>query len=95
MRLQRITLYADGSTGPEIKSGTAILLIQNGEVEVGKLVLEEDEYGSSSIEHPINAEDLKVEALDAVSKEPELLASQKAIIVVCPQSIFSKMIWSD
>ena len=95
MSLQRITVRADGSTEPEIESGTAIILIQDGEVEIGKLVLEEDDYGSISIEHPINSEDLKKEALDAVSQEPTLLASRKSIIVVCPQTIASKMIWAE
>ncbi|MBF9142994.1 hypothetical protein [Hymenobacter properus] len=93
MSLQKVTVYADGSTEPEVASGTPIILIQNGEVEVGRLVLEEDDYGSNSIEHPSNSEDLKREAFDAVRKEPALLVSEKAVIVVCPQSLSSKMIW--
>jgi len=95
MSLQRIKVWADGRTEPAIESGTAVILIQNREVEVGKITLEEDDYGSISIEHPINFDELNQEALDAVKQQPELLESQTSVIVICPLPIASKMCWSE
>jgi len=96
MRLQKITIWADGRTEPVIPSGTAIILIQNRVIEVGKLLLEEnDEYGPISIEHPSNSEELHKEAFDIVNQEPELLESQNSVFVLCPQSIASKMLWPE
>ena len=95
MSLQRIKVWADGRTEPVIESGTAIILIQNREAEVGKIILEENDYGSFSIEHPINFDGLNQEALDAVNQEPELLESQTSVIVICPLAIASKMRWTE
>ncbi|MGI4885643.1 MAG: hypothetical protein ACRYFR_11850 [Janthinobacterium lividum] len=95
MGLQKITVWADGRTEPVIASGTAIILIQDREAEVGRLISEEDEYSSFFIEHPTNSEELNAEAITAVSQEPELLESQISVIVLCPKEIASKMLWPD
>lgn len=94
MGLQKITVSADGSTEPVIASGTAIILIQNQEAEVGRLILEEDEYGSISIEHPTNSYELNAKA-STIIQESELLKSQHSVLVLCPQEIASRMLWPD
>ena len=95
MALQKITVWADGRTEPAIASGTAIILIQDRKVEVGRLILEEDDYGSFFIEHPINSAELNANAFDIINQESELLESRTSVIVLCPQGIASKMLWSN
>ncbi|WP_206982027.1 hypothetical protein [Hymenobacter telluris] len=91
--MQKIAVWADGRTEPIIASGTAIILVQNRKTEVGRLILEDDDYGSFSIEHPVNSEELNTAALNVINQEPELLDSQSSVIVLCPQDIASKMFW--
>jgi hypothetical protein len=91
MELQKVRIWADGRTEPPIGSGTEILLIQGGKVEVGRFVLEADEYSDFFIEHPNNAEELIPDALAFVNQE--LLKTDVSIIAICPRSIADKMRW--
>lgn len=92
--LDLIKVYADGKTVPEIASGTDIILIQNGTVQVGKLNLGEQYDFNMEIEHPKNQDELDIIATEMIQKKKaEYLKSKNSIIVICPKIISNKMLW--
>jgi hypothetical protein len=92
--LEPIKIFADGKTNPEVKTGSPILLIQNGTVKVGKLNLGESYDFNMEIEHPSNQSKLNIVATQLIENEnPEYLKSEASIIVECPQTISDEMIW--
>jgi hypothetical protein len=92
--LDPIKVFADGRTSPEVKSGTAILLIQDGTVQVGKLNLDECYDFNIEIDHPINQTKLDTIATKLVeSEKPEYLNSESSLIILCPQIISDAMNW--
>ena len=91
--LLRILTFADGSTDPVIPSGIEVILIQKGNVEVGKLFLTPETY-NTHIDHPENNLELSQKALGIIKvKRPELLDSDKSILLTCPKEITNEMIW--
>lgn len=92
--LTEIKIYATGKTDPFIESGTPILQIQNGEVNVGRIVYDLNDEWSLYIDHPENNQELSSLALKLlIDKEPNFLKSDKSIIVFCPKKIAEKMNW--
>jgi len=93
--LSRIVIFATGRTEPFVPSGTEVLLIQNGRVEVGKLFYTLNTL-ENYIEHPENNKKLSQKALNIVkAKNPELLESEDSVILICPMSIKNEMIWKQ
>ena len=87
------TIKDEKNTEPPIPMGTAIIMIDEGIIDVGKLEFHK-EYNSLTIAHPKNEGELKVEAKNAIMKKvPELLNSKKMITLVCPEEISLKMIF--
>ncbi len=92
--LQKINVFADGRTSPEVNSGVPILLIQDGTVEVGKLNLGEEHDFNMEIEHPTNQAELNPIATRLIKgKKPQYLKSEVSVIVLCPNIISDKMKW--
>ena len=92
--LTSITVFADGRTEPHIPFGTVILMIQDGNVSVGKIQHEEGDKSSVYIEHPKNEMDVNVHALKIIKElKPESLASKTALIVTCPSRLIKDIIW--
>jgi hypothetical protein len=91
---KKIKIFADGKTLPEIKSGQAILLIQNGTVQVGKLNIGDSYDFNMEIEHPTNQLELKLIATELIeNKKPDYLKSKYSIIIECPTEISELMVW--
>ncbi len=89
-----IQIYADGRREPDIPFGTAILLIQDGVVSVGKLMCDPEDSTSVYIDHPKNQKELDLEAMKIVKeKRPEYLKSEIDLTVICPHHIANTMIW--
>ncbi len=91
-KLENIQVFADGRTSPEVNSGSPILLIQDGIVQVGKLNLG-DAY-DINIEHPRNQAELDPIATKLIKdKKPQYLKSETSVIVLCPNTISDMMKW--
>ncbi|SFT87032.1 hypothetical protein SAMN04489724_2458 [Algoriphagus locisalis] len=92
--LEKIQVFADGRTSPEVNSGVPILLIQDGIVQVGRIHLGEAYDFNMEIEHPINQSKLDPIATKIIkSEQPEYLKSKVSIIVFCPEKISDMMKW--
>lgn len=92
--LDKITVYGDGTTYPTVPSGTDIILIQNENVQVGKLNIGEQYDFYMEIDHPKNKKELDKIAIQLISDiKPEYLNSEESIIALCPKSISEKMVW--
>lgn len=92
--LEKIKIFANGMTLPEVKSGSFVFLIQDGTVQVGKLYLGDSYDFISEIEHPKNQKELGLIAFQMIKeKKPEYLKSERSIITLCPTNISEKMIW--
>ena len=92
--LNKIQVFANGKTVPEISSGSSILLIQNGTVEVGILNIGTPEEGDINIEHPSNSDELNPLAKCIIQEsKPEYLNSNSSIIAICPTSISERFKW--
>ena len=93
--LLRILTFADGSTDPVIPSGIEVVLIQKGKIEVGRLFYTENAL-NTYIDHPENNLELSEKALSIIKrKRPELLESDKGIMLTCPNEIRNEMIWKS
>ena len=89
-----ITISATGQTKPYVPFGTDILLIQDGIVQVGKLLQDSDDPNSVYIDHPKNQSDLDVRATKIIQeRKPEYLKSEIALTVTCPVDISKDMLW--
>jgi hypothetical protein len=89
-----IKVLASGRTEPPVPSGTDILLIQDGTVQVGRLLRDPDDTASICIDHPENQTDLDIRATQTISEQkPEYLKSKVALIVTCSADISKDMIW--
>jgi hypothetical protein len=92
--LEKIQVFADGRTSPKVESGSPILLIQEGTVQVGKLNLGEAYEFNMEIEHPVNQTELDLIATKLIKREkPHYLKSEVSVIVSCPKTISNKMKW--
>ncbi|WP_452231367.1 hypothetical protein [Lacinutrix sp. MEBiC02595] len=93
--LERITIFGDGKTKPEVESGIDIILIQDNTVQVGKLNLGKQYEFNMEIDHPKNQKELDILATKIIKeKKPEYLESKNSVIVVCPNHISGRMIWN-
>jgi hypothetical protein len=93
--LSKISISADGRTDPYVPSGTEIVLIQKGTVEVGRLFYIPDTF-DTYIDHPLNNLELSQNVLEIIKlKRPEFLKSDNAVILTCPEEIKKEMIWKD
>ena len=89
-----IKISATGKTDPNIHFGTDILLIQDGTVQVGKLLQDPEDKESFYIGHPTNQTDLDILATKIVKEQkPEYLKSDVALTVTCPAEISKDMLW--
>lgn len=89
-----IKISATGQTEPYVPSGTDILLIQDGTVQVGKLFQDPYEPESVYIDHPKNQTDLGFRATKIIQEQkPEYLKSEIALTVICPGDISKDMLW--
>ena len=92
--LEKIQVFADGRTYPEVNSGSPILLIQDGTVQVGKLNLGDEYDLNIEIEHPTNQAELNPIATTLIKgKKPQYLKSEVSVMVLCPNTISDKMKW--
>ncbi len=93
--LEKIQIFANGRTSPEVDSGSPILLIQDGTVQVGKLNLGDAYDFNVEIEHPINQSELDVIATKMIKHlKPQYLKSRVSVIVSCPKTISDRMKWN-
>lgn len=93
--LETIQVFADGRTSPEVDSGSSILLIQDGTVQVGKLYLGDAYDFNMEIDHPTNQAELDAMATKLIKHEkPQYLKSEESVIVSCPKTISDKMKWN-
>ena len=89
-----IRISASGVTEPYVPPGTDILLIQDGLVQVGKLLHDPDDLATVYIDHPKNQAELGRRAKKIVEKQkPEYLESDFALIVTCPVEISRDVEW--
>jgi hypothetical protein len=89
-----IEIKADGSTVPQVESETEILLIQDGEVSVGMLCYDDDEYKDVYIDHPGNEQALNPEATQLVKDNcPEHLKTKRSVVLICPGELAEKMVF--
>ena len=92
--LENIQVFADGRTSPKVNSGSPILLIQDGTVQVGKLNLGDAFDFNMEIEHPTNQAELDPIAFKLIkNKKPKYLKSETSVIVLCPNAISDMMKW--
>jgi hypothetical protein len=93
-KLEKIQVFSDGRTSPEVNSGSSILLIQDGIVQVGKLNLGDAYDFNMEIEHPTNQAELDSIATKLIKdKKPQYLKSEASVIVLCPNIISDMMKW--
>ncbi|XOV67817.1 MAG: hypothetical protein ACFHU9_01335 [Fluviicola sp.] len=93
-RLEKIQVFADGRTSPEVDSGSPILLIQDGVVQVGKLNLGDAYDLNMEIEYPTNQSELDPMATNLIKDEkPEYLKGELSVILLCLNTISDKMKW--
>src|SRR5688500_14603500 len=89
-----IKISGTGRTEPFVPFGTDVLLIQDGIVQVGKLLQDPDDENSVYIDHPKNQAVLDLKATEKVKElKPEYLQSDMALTVTCPIDISKDMIW--
>jgi hypothetical protein len=90
-----IEINPDGSTSPQIEDDIAILLVQDGEVTVGKLSYDTDnDFASLAIDSPVNEDALNSEAAALVKvKHPEYLKTLTSVVLVAPDELAEKMKW--
>jgi hypothetical protein len=89
-----IKISATGKTEPFVPFGTDIILIQDGTVQVGKLLQDINDEDSVYIDHPKNQAELDILATkEIVQRKPDYLQSDISLIVVCPIEISKKMAW--
>lgn len=97
MNIEKFTIIkisATGKTNPYVPFGTEILLIQDGIVQVGKLLQDPDDKDSVYIDHPKNQTELDFRATKAIEEQkPEYLLSDVALIIICPAEISKDMLW--
>ncbi|MBS1531347.1 MAG: hypothetical protein JSU01_13660 [Bacteroidetes bacterium] len=92
--LTLLTVYADARIEPNVVSGTEIILIQDGEVSVGKIFYQKNHDPEVYIDHPENENDLIKRAAELVKKKnSKLLEENDAVILTCPKEIIKLMIW--
>ena len=93
----RCTKDTFGYPDPYIPNGTIVILIQNGEAEIGRW--EEPtppENPMPSFDHPINTKELKAEVLQIVLKNhPNINLYGGFLCYVCPKEMASKAIWQN
>jgi hypothetical protein len=89
-----IEVMDNGTTKPQVESETEILLIQDGEVTVGRICYDSDDYTELYIDSPINELLLNKEALQIVKdKFPDYLKTPTSVILSCPENLAEKMEW--
>jgi hypothetical protein len=89
-----IKISATGQTNPHIPFGTDVLLIQDGAVQVGKLLQDPEDKDSVYIDHPKNQAGLHLRAMKIIKeRRPEYLKSDIALTVICPADISKDMAW--
>ena len=97
MDLEELTLlkvYGDTRIEPFVPSGTEIILIQNGEVSLGKIFYGEPNQHSLYIDHPKNQDDIVKTATELIyKKDKKLLKNEDMLILTCPTEIIKLMIW--
>ena len=88
-----ITITDENKTDPEVPMGTAIIIVENGIVDIGRLEFHK-KYESLAVSHPKNEGELKVKAKALIEKKaPELLRSKSMITLICPESLGKEMIF--
>lgn len=89
-----IKIFATSRTEPPIPFGTDVILIQDGSVQVGRLLQDPDDNESVYIDHPKNQVDLDLRAMKIITEQkPEYLRSDISLTVTCPTSISQDMLW--
>jgi hypothetical protein len=92
--MERIKLFADGHTEPAVPDRSVVILIQDGQVSLGKLLLQNYVHAPGEIEHPRNETGLALEARKLIKDTiPLVLVEQQSVLLLCPESLASKMLW--
>jgi hypothetical protein len=91
----RCTADTLGTPIPQIDDGTIVILYQDGVAEVARYeVPRPPETPWPTFEHPVNSEELKAQALQAVqSARPGLNSFERAYVLVCPDDLATKAKW--
>ena len=89
-----IEVLNNGTTKPQVESETDILLIQDGDVSVGRICYDSDDYSELYIDSPVNEIVLNKEAYKLVKEKfPEYLKTPSSVILICPEDLSAKMEW--
>ncbi|MDR3678585.1 MAG: hypothetical protein P4L41_01390 [Flavipsychrobacter sp.] len=90
-----IEINANGTTTPQIEDDIEVLLIQDGEVTVGKLSYDtENDFSSLAIDSPLNEDELYKEANALIKKMyPHYLDTLTSVVLVAPIELAEKMEW--
>ena len=91
----RVTENTFGMPEPHIPDGTIVILLQNRTAEVGRYIApSQPDDPSPAIDHPINSQELELDALIAVRKAfAQYLRSEIAHVYTCPPEIAARAIW--
>ena len=91
----RVTAETFGLPDPPVPDGTVVILVQDGEAQVGRYEAPAPpESPWPAFEHPLNVEDLAIEALAVVLAEhPEVELHGPSLIFVCPEELAVRAVW--
>lgn len=93
MKFTAIKIFADWRIEPPINSLTEIILIQNFNAEVGRIVIDKLKIRNSHIEHPKNARDVNVIATELIKQHnSKLFKNLNSSIILCPKELAEKCI---
>jgi hypothetical protein len=92
----RCTDATFGMPFPHIPDGSIVILVQDGRAEVGRY--EEPrppDEPSPAFDHPVNAEELAVDALRAVlGTFPYIDLNGPSLTFTCPDELAARTVWS-
>jgi hypothetical protein len=95
MNVTLINILGDGTIYPPLRPKDLIIRLLGGQISIGKF----DRHrfitaDSNYLTEPMNAADLKADALAFISAEmPGLFARSQTVYIICPGSIAQKAKW--
>lgn len=90
----RVTAETFGMPDPPVPNGTIMILVQDGEAEVGRYEAPTPESPWPAFDHPVNVEELAEEALEAVLAEhPGIDLHGPSLTFVCPEELTTRAVW--
>jgi hypothetical protein len=91
----RCTADTFGRPAPHIDDGAIVIMYQDGIAEIGRYEAPRPpEEPSPAFDHPVNTDELKPEALQAVrSAHPRLNSFERGYVLLCPDLLAKKARW--